>query len=53
MIMEKYPAGKWTTCGCERWISYFGTAMKMDIHSEREREGDMPKRKYDEVAWKK
>ena len=33
--------------GCERWVSV-GTAMK--INAEREREGDMPKRKYDEVA---
>ena len=53
VMMRKYPTGKWTMSGCGRWIFYFGTAMKMNIHSEREREGDMPKRKYDEVAWKK
>ena len=37
MMMRKYPTGKWMMTGCGRWIFYFGTAMKMNIHSERER----------------
>ena len=37
MMMMKNPTWKWTMSGCGRWIFYFGTAMKMIKHSERER----------------
>ena len=38
MMMRKYPTGEWTVTGCGKWIFYyFGTAMKMNTHSERER----------------